>query len=298
MDRGAELLRGPHRGTKGAKGERGRARLPPSPSFLGENQGSAGASPYRGHVEFCYVNCLHVSAAMSAKYCYWSVATGEYGALMEECVRTARAAGVFKEFHVLTDRPLAGCASSSGRKVWCPRCIFRGARFGSCIMTRLSRCPTWRWGSGIGRKEAGLPWAWTRLWVTRCTSCARTRRPTSLGSILTCGPVTRAGSFGTRCRRGRPGRGGIPSETPRSQSGRPWCICRVPRLCSPAFQRARKQAASPAQALEAREAAERASRSAAAGRQPTLPRRIKSAAGGERSSPDNQPALVFSSTTT
>jgi hypothetical protein len=28
---------------------------------------------------------------------------------MENCVRTARAAGVFKEFHVLTDRPLEGC---------------------------------------------------------------------------------------------------------------------------------------------------------------------------------------------
>lgn len=46
---------------------------------------------------------------MNAKYCYWSVVTGAYGALMERCVRTARAAGVFKEFHVLTDRPLAGC---------------------------------------------------------------------------------------------------------------------------------------------------------------------------------------------
>lgn len=46
---------------------------------------------------------------MSAKYCYWSVADGTYGAMIENCVRTARQAGVFKEFHVLTDRPLAGC---------------------------------------------------------------------------------------------------------------------------------------------------------------------------------------------
>lgn len=46
---------------------------------------------------------------MAAKYCYWSVATGAYGALFEQCVRTARAAGVFREFHVLTDRALAGC---------------------------------------------------------------------------------------------------------------------------------------------------------------------------------------------
>ncbi len=29
--------------------------------------------------------------------------------MMEYCVRTARAAGVFKEFHVLCDRPLEGC---------------------------------------------------------------------------------------------------------------------------------------------------------------------------------------------
>jgi hypothetical protein len=43
---------------------------------------------------------------MPSRYCYWSVATGAYGALMENCVRTA---GVFKEFHVLTDRPLEGC---------------------------------------------------------------------------------------------------------------------------------------------------------------------------------------------
>jgi hypothetical protein len=46
---------------------------------------------------------------MAPKYCYWSVATEEYGALMEQCVRTARAAGAFKPFHVLSDRPLEGC---------------------------------------------------------------------------------------------------------------------------------------------------------------------------------------------
>ena len=46
---------------------------------------------------------------MRQTYCYWSVATGSYGALMENCVRSARAAGVFKEFHVLTERPLKNC---------------------------------------------------------------------------------------------------------------------------------------------------------------------------------------------
>lgn len=46
---------------------------------------------------------------MTPSYCYWSVATGAYGALMERCARTARQAGVFKQFHILTDRPLVGC---------------------------------------------------------------------------------------------------------------------------------------------------------------------------------------------
>jgi hypothetical protein len=35
--------------------------------------------------------------------------TGEHGALMEACVRSACQAGVFKPFQVLADRPLAGC---------------------------------------------------------------------------------------------------------------------------------------------------------------------------------------------
>ena len=46
---------------------------------------------------------------MKTNYCYWSVATGPEVALMERCVRTARAAGVFRDFHVLTDQPIAGC---------------------------------------------------------------------------------------------------------------------------------------------------------------------------------------------
>ncbi len=48
---------------------------------------------------------------MKPRYCYWSVCDGVYGAMMEHCVRTARQSGVFKEFHVLTDRPLEGCES-------------------------------------------------------------------------------------------------------------------------------------------------------------------------------------------
>ena len=43
------------------------------------------------------------------KFCYWSVATGPYAAWMERCAASARAAGVFKEFHVLADREIPGC---------------------------------------------------------------------------------------------------------------------------------------------------------------------------------------------
>jgi hypothetical protein len=43
------------------------------------------------------------------RYCYWSVATEHYAALMERCVASARRSGVFKEFHVFSDRPLEGC---------------------------------------------------------------------------------------------------------------------------------------------------------------------------------------------
>jgi len=44
-------------------------------------------------------------------YCYWSVATGPYAEFMARCVASARAAGVFKEFHILTDRSIEGAES-------------------------------------------------------------------------------------------------------------------------------------------------------------------------------------------
>ena len=42
-------------------------------------------------------------------YCYWSFCDGPYAGLMERCVASARRAGIFKEFHVLTDRVISGC---------------------------------------------------------------------------------------------------------------------------------------------------------------------------------------------
>lgn len=50
-------------------------------------------------------------------YCYWSVATGSYAGLMERCVESARDAGVFKEFHVMTDRPVKGAESYDAYEV-------------------------------------------------------------------------------------------------------------------------------------------------------------------------------------
>src|SRR6267154_2778212 len=46
---------------------------------------------------------------MRQRYCYWSVCDGSYAYLMKKCVASARRAGVFKEFHVLTDNPIEGC---------------------------------------------------------------------------------------------------------------------------------------------------------------------------------------------
>ncbi len=43
------------------------------------------------------------------RYCYWSICDGAYIPLMRECVRSARRAGVFKEFHVLTKEPIDDC---------------------------------------------------------------------------------------------------------------------------------------------------------------------------------------------
>jgi hypothetical protein len=50
-------------------------------------------------------------------YCFWSLATGPYADQMEQCIASARAAGVFKEFHVLTDRPIEGAESYDAHEV-------------------------------------------------------------------------------------------------------------------------------------------------------------------------------------
>src|SRR5512141_364068 len=42
------------------------------------------------------------------RFCYWSVADGQHALMMQTCVRSARAARVKEDFHVWSDRAIAG----------------------------------------------------------------------------------------------------------------------------------------------------------------------------------------------
>ncbi len=42
------------------------------------------------------------------RYCYWSVVDGDYTRMMGTVIQSARAVGVFKDFHVWSDQPVAG----------------------------------------------------------------------------------------------------------------------------------------------------------------------------------------------
>jgi hypothetical protein len=48
---------------------------------------------------------------MKDRYCYWSVVDGSYAPMMQTVVDSARQVGVFKDFHVWTDQPIAGAVS-------------------------------------------------------------------------------------------------------------------------------------------------------------------------------------------
>lgn len=45
---------------------------------------------------------------MRQRYCYWSVVDGDYSCMMQAVTDSARQVGDFKDFHVWTDRPIAG----------------------------------------------------------------------------------------------------------------------------------------------------------------------------------------------
>ncbi len=45
---------------------------------------------------------------MNARYCYWSVVDGTYATMMESVIASARMVGVFKDFHIWSDREVKG----------------------------------------------------------------------------------------------------------------------------------------------------------------------------------------------
>ncbi len=45
---------------------------------------------------------------MSPRYCYWSVVDGDYSTMMAAVIQSARKAGVFRNFHVWSDREIPG----------------------------------------------------------------------------------------------------------------------------------------------------------------------------------------------
>jgi hypothetical protein len=58
---------------------------------------------------------------VKARFCFWSIATGPYAAMAQSLVDSARRVGVFKDFHIWTDRAIEGAichrlASTRGEK--------------------------------------------------------------------------------------------------------------------------------------------------------------------------------------
>ncbi len=51
---------------------------------------------------------LNIPAMGRKKFCYWSVADGQHGLMMQTCVRSAGVARVREDFHVWSDRAIAG----------------------------------------------------------------------------------------------------------------------------------------------------------------------------------------------
>lgn len=54
---------------------------------------------------------------MKDPYCFWSVGDGPYARMMENMIRSARAVGVFKDFHVWADRRIAGAITHKLGKI-------------------------------------------------------------------------------------------------------------------------------------------------------------------------------------
>ena len=62
---------------------------------------------------------------MNKRYCYWSVVDGDYALMAQSVVRSARRVGVFKDFHIWTDKPIEGgiCHDAGKFEKW--GCLFK-----------------------------------------------------------------------------------------------------------------------------------------------------------------------------
>lgn len=54
---------------------------------------------------------------MKERYCYWSVVDGEYSDMMKCVIASAREAGVFKDFHIWTSKPVEGAICHEVKKL-------------------------------------------------------------------------------------------------------------------------------------------------------------------------------------
>jgi hypothetical protein len=54
---------------------------------------------------------------MKNRYCFWSVSDGHYARMIENMIRSARAVGVFKDFHVWANRSIEGATTHQLGKI-------------------------------------------------------------------------------------------------------------------------------------------------------------------------------------
>jgi len=59
------------------------------------------------------------------RYCYWSLATGDYAKMFAATIRSARQCGVFKDFHVWSDQVVPGAICHEAGPVQRWGCLFK-----------------------------------------------------------------------------------------------------------------------------------------------------------------------------
>lgn len=62
---------------------------------------------------------------MKPRYCYWSVVDGDYAVMAQSMVNSARRVGVFKDFHIWTDRQVEEAVCHEVRQIEKWGCLFK-----------------------------------------------------------------------------------------------------------------------------------------------------------------------------